>query len=387
MKSAETNKICGIALALVCGLATPLKAQVIYVVNNASGTIGEYGLDGSTINASLITNLNSPFGIAISGNDVFVANNGADTVGEYTTSGATVNASLISGLPQPNGLAISGNDLFVGCDNNSYSGNANGFVGEYTTSGARVNASVITSLFNPYGIAISGNDIFVANYYYNWIGEYTTGGPVNSDIINCQYEPWGIAISGTNVFITQWYESDIGEYSTSGATVNASLIGQLDGPSGIAILGTNIFVVNYFGGTVGEYTLSGATINTSLITGLNHPFGIAIGPPSPPDLTSISVNGSTLKITAINGQPGGTFTLLESTSPLLPLAQWAPALTNTFGSTGSLNLSTNIVNPSNPCEYYILEVPLMRRSPEPSSVGEDNMKNKIIIPIQRIGRQ
>lgn len=35
------------------------------------------------------------------------------TIGEYTTSGATVNASLISGLGSPNGLAISVSDLFV----------------------------------------------------------------------------------------------------------------------------------------------------------------------------------------------------------------------------------------------------------------------------------
>jgi len=37
------------------------------------------------------------------------------------------------------------------------------------------------------------------------------------------------------------------------------------------------------------------------------------------------------------------------------LAQWTSVLTNSFDGTGNLNLSTNIVNPNNPSEFYILE--------------------------------
>jgi hypothetical protein len=36
---------------------------------------------------------------------------GSDTIGEYTTSGATVNASLVSGLSFPTGIA---SEWFVG---------------------------------------------------------------------------------------------------------------------------------------------------------------------------------------------------------------------------------------------------------------------------------
>ena len=39
----------------------------IYVANYGSGTIGEYNLDGSTVNASLISGLNEPTAIAVSG--------------------------------------------------------------------------------------------------------------------------------------------------------------------------------------------------------------------------------------------------------------------------------------------------------------------------------
>jgi hypothetical protein len=42
----------------------------------------------------------------VAGSDLFVTNGLNGTVGEYTTSGATVNASLISGLSQPYGIAV-----------------------------------------------------------------------------------------------------------------------------------------------------------------------------------------------------------------------------------------------------------------------------------------
>ena len=57
---------------------------------------------GATANASLVTGLSNPEGIAISGKDMFVVNSGtAGTVSEYTTAGVLINASLITGLTNP----------------------------------------------------------------------------------------------------------------------------------------------------------------------------------------------------------------------------------------------------------------------------------------------
>jgi len=39
---------------------------------------------------------------------------------------------------------------------------------------------------------------------------------------------------------------------------------------------------------------------------------------------------------------------------LLPLGQWTPILTNNFDGSGDLNLVTNIINPANPLEFYLL---------------------------------
>ena len=96
--------------------------------------------------------MNSPTGIAVSGNDLFIASFSSQehsyVIGEYTTSGSTVNASLITGFDASQGIAISGNNLFV-------SNTGDGTVGEYTTSGATVNTSLISGLGTPYGIVIS----------------------------------------------------------------------------------------------------------------------------------------------------------------------------------------------------------------------------------------
>ena len=64
------------------------------------------------MNASLISGsgLDRPFGITVSGSNLFVTNLGGTigtgTIGEYTTSGAVVNASLVSGLAYPEGIAV-----------------------------------------------------------------------------------------------------------------------------------------------------------------------------------------------------------------------------------------------------------------------------------------
>jgi autotransporter-associated beta strand protein len=82
----------------------------ILVTNNSTGAIGEYTASGATINAALVSGLDEPVGIAVSGSDVFVVNSGGSanqgSIGEYTTSGGTVNADLISGLDSPDGIAI-----------------------------------------------------------------------------------------------------------------------------------------------------------------------------------------------------------------------------------------------------------------------------------------
>lgn len=72
----------------------------LFVVDVARSTVGAYTNSGATINASLITGLNRPASVAVSGGFLYITSvNG--TIGKYTTSGVTVNASLVTGLSLP----------------------------------------------------------------------------------------------------------------------------------------------------------------------------------------------------------------------------------------------------------------------------------------------
>ena len=90
----------------LCAMPGTIPAQ-IFVTNFKTGTIGEYNATtGAIVDADLISGLNGPSGIAVSGENLFVTNFQTGTIGQYTISGETVNASLISGLNQPTDIVV-----------------------------------------------------------------------------------------------------------------------------------------------------------------------------------------------------------------------------------------------------------------------------------------
>jgi hypothetical protein len=283
---------CAFVVLALAILARPAiaRSDTIFVVNSGSGTIGEYADSGATLNASLITGLNSPNGIALSGSDLFVANSGDGTIGEYTTSGATVNASLLSGLVGVTDVAVSGSNLFV-----LYSGG----VGEFTTSGTTVNASLI-SVGNGLAMALSGSDLFIltSGASSTSVGHYTTSGTtVNPSLTATPNTSRGIAVHHSALYIGHGSTISVIDLST-GVTLNTSLISGLNNAYGIGFSGSNLFVVNRGTapgtGSIGEYTDSGATVNSALITGLNEPWGIVVAPvpePSTARLLSAGIVG------------------------------------------------------------------------------------------------
>ncbi len=89
------------------------------------------------------------------------------------------------------------------------------------------------------------------------------------------------------------------------------------------------------------------------------PVTVASTVPSPrstPRLTGISLSGGGgLSISATNGTPGGSWTLLQNTNIALPLSQWQTNVTGIFDNNG--NLSNNLVNThTNLRQFYILKI-------------------------------
>ncbi|HEY1787381.1 MAG TPA: autotransporter-associated beta strand repeat-containing protein [Verrucomicrobiae bacterium] len=146
--------------------------------------------------------------------------------------------------------------------------------------------------------------------------------------------------SGTVVHISNLGSAlPVGNYTIVGAGTGGAVSGTA--PSTVSVGG---------GGVAGGEPVSLQINNGALV--------LVVGSTaSPAKITGISVSGTTLNISAINGADDGRFVLFESTNLLLPLNQWTPVLTNNFGPGGTLILSTNIINPLVPREFYFLEMP------------------------------
>jgi hypothetical protein len=132
------------------GLA--VDGDYLYVTEWHNGRVGKYTTSGGLVNASLISGLTYPGGVALDGRGgLFVSS--IDRVGAYTLSGVPVNGSLISGGYNSGvGLALDGNGDLLWADN--YGGAGGNRIAEYSSSGQPVNLSLITGLNNPVAIVV-----------------------------------------------------------------------------------------------------------------------------------------------------------------------------------------------------------------------------------------
>jgi len=282
----------------------------IFVTDVTNGTIGEYSFSGTVINSALVTGINNPHTLVVSGNDLFVVVRNTGTIAEYTTTGATVNATLITGFTTPSEITLSGNYLYV-------SDVGTNTVGKYTIAGAVVNATLVTGLSSPNGVAVCGNILYVVNHGNNTIGEYdaTTGAVINAAFISGLNGPVSIVLLGPMLYITNRNNSTIGEYdATTGAAANVPLVSGLALPFDLATDGSTFYVATTTNKEIGAYTIQGITTNASLITGLRDPDGVVVIPaPMAPVVTTQPINttanvaGNSTFLAGASGSPSPTF--------------------------------------------------------------------------------
>ena len=76
---------------------------------------------------------------------------------------------------------------------------------------------------------------------------------------------------------------------------------------------------------------------------------------NPTGITSFSLNGANIVITATNGQAGDAYYLLSSTNLALPVNQWTAVATNVLGNAGNYTFTgTNVVSPGAGQQFYRL---------------------------------
>ncbi len=162
---------------------------------------------------------------------------------------------------------------------------------------------------------------------------------------------WSGLTSGHTYLIQLWANDGRGNGRTESFTGGGNTSATLDfgDPPGQFVVGT--FVANNTG------------LQTIDLSGVGSPNGdypqlnlVQVRDLTPqPLITAISVNGTTLNLSATHGSNGGQYVLLSTTNLATPLNQWTRVLTNNLDSAGNLSLSTNILSPAVHQQFFILK--------------------------------
>jgi hypothetical protein len=80
------------------------------------------------------------------------------------------------------------------------------------------------------------------------------------------------------------------------------------------------------------------------------------GTATPPTIGSVQVIGGNFVFSGTGGVEGGEYVVLSSTNIALPVVNWTPVATNTFGSGGTFSY-TNAVSAEAPETFFLLQIP------------------------------
>jgi autotransporter-associated beta strand protein len=173
-------------------------------------------------------------------------------------------------------------------------------------------------------------------------------------------------VAGTNTLAgTTMIKLDQGNLTNDQLSVSGSLqyggILTLTNLSGSLTNGNSFVLFNAAGGYSGAfaglspsrpgYPNFGLAWNTNNLAVNGTISVVTAAVPPPPNITTVSLAGTTLTIRGTNGVPTGPFALLETTN--LASANWVPVLTTNFDGTGDFSVSVSVTN-SVPQQFYKL---------------------------------
>jgi hypothetical protein len=301
------KQIVSSSIVLVCCATIHVHAQNLFVNNWGSGTVAEYGSDGSLINGSFVSTFAGPFGIMF------------DSSGNLYMSTAESNGSADIAKYSPSGVLLEPNILFGnggGLPGNQFPGMAFDSMGNLWVTGASYLYEI-----NPAGMAVQG--IYVGNSFVRHIAiapngnifvsreeggspgavlEYSsTGSLINATFADSSsglLNPGAIAFdSGGNLWVTDQYRNMLDEYDSSGTQLKTISVAALNGPEGLAIDGNGNFWVGNLnnGGSIVELNPDGNVLR--IINNVLEPNDLAFPPvpvPEPPVLGVLALVSATV---------------------------------------------------------------------------------------------
>ena len=294
-------------IALVALAGTAFAQQDLYVTSitgyGPAGVVNEYsttGTSGTPVAVPLVSGLQVPFRLAISGGTLYVANQGnGSSVGTITAYNANngkpvTSFTTITGLNKPTGLAVSGNTLYVSTFTTT--GTVLAFNANTGAPAPAPWTNITTGLVRPTGLAVAGSTLYVAQFgpapgkgsvtAYNANTGIPVAASVFTPIANLGM-PTGVVATGNTLYVSDQLNGTVGRYNaTTGLPVpfplpnGTNLISGLDSPAGLVIVnrGTSLFVANGMSvnGTVSKCDANAGTVLfPNFITGLTAPAGIA----------------------------------------------------------------------------------------------------------------
>jgi streptogramin lyase len=245
--------------AVVAGIATILvssnaSADYVFVTDNGANMVDAYSSAGGPAITVPITGLDGPTGLAFdSSGNLFVTNNGSGTIQEFGTGG---NTTFATGLSNPRGLVFSGGNLYV-------ANQSSGTISEFNSSG--VGSTFVSGLSTPNGLAVDslGNIYVAEGGGSNIIDEISPLGVVTTfaTAANGLDNPNGLAFNaaGDLFVVNEGATSEsIEEFDSTGTIHSTFTTTGLDGAKDLAFDSEgDLYVTNSLNGTITEYDPSG----------------------------------------------------------------------------------------------------------------------------------
>lgn len=194
----------------------------VYWVERFRGTIGRASVDGSGPDASFITGLSSPVGIAADATHLYWADQGTNMLGRARLDGTAVERAFIADGAGPCGVAVDGAHIYWGSLGAGTLGRAN-------LDGTGVEREFVTGAASPCWPVVSPTHVYWAAKVWEENGSIGRapigGGAADNAFVPAAGEPRDLAIDADHV-----YWADHGQRNLVGAGYNP----DVDQPGAIA---------------------------------------------------------------------------------------------------------------------------------------------------------
>src|SRR5262245_4118949 len=251
-------------------------------------TIARAHRDGTGVEKSLITGVEIPGDVAVSGNYIYWANGETNEIGRAKLDGTLVDQSFISVLGPIGAVAVGAGHIYWGSQGES---STSARIGRANLDGSHVDQSFVSVGAGSFigGLAVDRRHIYWTNRDEGTLGRADlTGAHVNQHLINGAKAPTGLALDGRHLYWgndpTGGAKASIARATLTGSHVSEHFIAGVSEPFGVAVDSQHVYWSNFGTGNIGRANRNGSDVNQSFIVagatvpgGESAPMGLATG--------------------------------------------------------------------------------------------------------------